>query len=90
MAKSRTGSRYLIREVKASEFKAKCLSVMDEVRERGVQVVITKRGKPVAKLVPVQEVVRSPIGFMRGTVIAQEDIVSPDHEAWALDGEDAD
>lgn len=88
MAKSRTGSRYLVREVKASEFKAKCLSVMDEVRERGIQVVITKRGKPVAKLVPVKQRAHSPIGFMRGTVIAQEDLVFPDHEAWALDGED--
>ena len=73
--------------MKASEFKAKCLDTMDEVQARGLEVLITKRGKPVARLVPAGGGVPSPIGFMRGTVVTRGDIVSPDNEAWALDGE---
>lgn len=73
------------RTMKASEFKPKCLDVMDEVQARHIEVVITKRGKPVAKLVPAEDVAPDPVGFMRGTVLVQADIVSPDPEAWAED-----
>ncbi len=41
-------------EIPAGEFKAKCLKLMDQVRESGKEIVITKRGKPVAKLVPLE------------------------------------
>lgn len=85
MAKPGSGRRYAGRTMKASEFKARCLTLMDEVQERRSEVVITKRGKPVARLVPADELGESPIGFMRGTVLAQDDIVSPDPEAWATD-----
>ena len=43
------------RMVKASEFKAKCLKLMDEVAESGEEIVITKNGKPVAKLTAFRE-----------------------------------
>ena len=39
----------------ASEFKVKCLQLMDEIAETGGEIVITKRGKPVAKLVPYRK-----------------------------------
>ena len=42
-------------EIAAGEFKARCLKLMDEVQATGEEVVITKRGKPVAKLVPVKK-----------------------------------
>jgi prevent-host-death family protein len=42
-------------EVQASEFKATCLSLLDEVAETRREVVVTKRGRPVAKLVPIDE-----------------------------------
>ena len=41
--------------VGASEFKAKCLRMLDEVAEQGRTLVITKHGRPVAKVTPVQE-----------------------------------
>lgn len=41
------------RQMAAGEFKAKCLSIMDEVQETGKSVVVTKRGKPVIKVVPI-------------------------------------
>ena len=43
------------RMIKASEFKAKCLKLMDEVAENGDEIVITKNGKPVAKLTAYRE-----------------------------------
>lgn len=41
-------------EIAAGEFKAKCLALLDDVAELGREIVITKRGKPVAKLVPIE------------------------------------
>lgn len=70
------------RPIKASDFKPRCLELMDEVAERHVEFVITKHGRPVAKLVPVDAEASSPFGFMNGTVLSHGDIVSPDHEAW--------
>ncbi|MFI5025860.1 MAG: type II toxin-antitoxin system Phd/YefM family antitoxin [Solirubrobacterales bacterium] len=42
-------------EISASQFKAKCLALLDEVAEGGGELTITKRGRPVAKLVPADE-----------------------------------
>ena len=39
--------------ISATEFKAKCLSLIDEVQERGSELIISKHGRPVARLVPV-------------------------------------
>ena len=54
------------RTVKATEFKAKCLKLMDEVAETGEEIVITKNGKPVAKLTPYREMPKSLFGIDRG------------------------
>ena len=74
--------------IAAGAFKATCLELMDQVRERQVEYVITKRGEPVARLVPIDATAPSPFGFMRGTVIDQHDLVAPDHAAWAESGGD--
>ena len=42
------------RTIPAGEFKAKCLKLMDEVNETGVPIIITKRGRPVSRLVPAE------------------------------------
>ena len=54
------------RTIKASEFKAKCLKLMDEVAESGEEIVITKNGKPVAKLTPYRERPKTLFGIDRG------------------------
>jgi prevent-host-death family protein len=72
----------LAESVSVSEFKAKCLALMEEVRERGVEYVITRRGTPICKVVPVGATAPDPFGFMGGTVLEEHDIVSPDHELW--------
>ena len=75
------------REIPAGEFKARCLAIMDEVHEQGGEYVITKRGVPVAKLVPVRFERRRLLGSMKGTVTTRGDIVSPLDEPWdALEG----
>ena len=52
---TRSGDAGQSRTMKASEFKAKCLRLMDEVAEDGGEIVITKNGKPVAKLTAFHE-----------------------------------
>ena len=72
--------------IPAARFKARCLALMNEVRERKTEYVVTKHGKPVAKLVPCED--ESPtdaFGMLAGTVIGHDDIVSPDPDAWRAD-----
>ncbi len=69
-------------KISAAQFKAKCLKLMDEVRNRREEVVITKRGKPVARLVPFDEKPAPIYGCMKGTVTILGDIVSPVDEKW--------
>lgn len=61
----------------ASVFKARCLSVMDGVQAKRETVIITKHGKPVAKLVPVATEHDEIFGFMRGKITIAGDVVRP-------------
>lgn len=63
------------RVVKAAEFKAKCLDLMDQVAASGNPVTITKRGKPVARLVPVLQRPKSLFGALKGHIRIKGDIV---------------
>ena len=65
------------RTMKASEFKAKCLRLMDEVAEDGGEIVITKNGKPVAKLTAFHERPKSLFGIDKGRLKILDDIISP-------------
>jgi len=67
----------MVKKIAAGSFKVHCLAVMDEVRAKRETVVITKRGKPVAKLVPVEEQTDDLFGFLRGKVTIVGDVVSP-------------
>jgi prevent-host-death family protein len=72
-------------KIAAGEFKAKCLGLLDEVQRERKEILITKRGKPVAKLVPVNERPESFIGSMKGTMEIAGDIISPIDEKWDAD-----
>jgi prevent-host-death family protein len=61
--------------VAASEFKAKCLRLLDQVEEEGRTLVITKRGRPVAKVVPASPPKRSLRGTWKGLLKINGDIV---------------
>jgi len=65
------------RTMPAGKFKAQCLAVMDEVQRKRHAVVITKRGKPVAKLVPVEALQDDIFGFMKGKIKIKGNIVKP-------------
>jgi prevent-host-death family protein len=71
-----------MRTVKASEFKAKCLKLMDEVAESGEPILITKNGKPVAQLGPLAERPRSLWGAHEGLIEIKGDIISPIDVDW--------
>ena len=71
-----------MRRMTASEFKARCLKVMDEVAETGEEVVITKRGQPVSRLVPHQRRPDSLFGLHRGKIRMHDDLVEPALSEW--------
>lgn len=65
-------------EMNASEFKAKCLAILDRVRATGEGILILKHGKPVARLVPPgPELGEVPQRGLRGTVEILGDVVEP-------------
>jgi prevent-host-death family protein len=66
-----------MKEVAAGTFKAQCLAIMDKVSQTGEPVLITKRGKPVAKLVPAEKPADDIFGYMAGKVKIVGDIVGP-------------
>ncbi len=70
------------RTIPAGVFKAKCLQIMDEVAATREPVIVTKFGKPVAKLVPIAEKKFDIIGAMRGSVLWEGDIISPIDVEW--------
>lgn len=73
-------------KISATDFKAQCLHLMEHVQEKREEVVITKHGKPVAKLVPADRKsdASSPIGFLKGRVSIKEDITKPLGVDWGF------
>ena len=67
------------RSIPASEFKAKCLALLDDVAD-GESLVVTKRGKPVARVVPVEKP-RSLIGSVQ-FLVSDEELIAPLYEDW--------
>ena len=64
----------------ASQFKARCLAVLDEVAATGRPIVVTKRGKPVARVVSVD-----PPPSLRGSIeflVSDEELIAPIDERW--------
>ena len=72
----------MIRHIKASEFKAKCLALLDEVEQTGDRLVITKKGRPVADVVPHKSPKRNLIGTLKGRGEILGDIISPIDVEW--------
>lgn len=70
------------RQIPAGEFKAKCLALLDEVAETGRSVVVTKRGRPVARVSPVKASSPRPL---LGSVLKERDLLAPIQERWRAD-----
>ena len=71
-----------VRQIPAGRFKATCLRLIDEVAEKRTPLIITKRGKPLAKLVPVDDETPPLFGYLKGTVTIKGDIIAPIEDAW--------
>ena len=88
LARCDHGMTMVMATVAAGVFKAKCLELMDEVERTKAEVIVTKHGRPVAKLVPVTGARPGPLfGRARGTVVrVADDAFAPQPELWkALD-----
>lgn len=68
--------------IPVGEFKAKCLKLLNEVAEKRTTLVITKRGQPVARVVPTPVKQQSIVGSMKGSVLWEGDIISPIDVEW--------
>lgn len=69
-----------MRSIAAARFKAQCLKLLDEVAETGETIVVTKRGKPVAKVEPIEEP-----PSLKGSVtylVSDEELIAPIDEVW--------
>lgn len=69
-------------EIPAGEFKAKCLALLDEVVLTGKSLIVTKRGKPIARVCPVED---DGPKSLEGSVFWQGDIISTVSDEWKAD-----
>ena len=86
MAKLKSSSRT---SVGSADFKARCLELIDHVKEARAEYIVTRHGKPVARLVPVEtEPPRSPLGSMKGTVLKYERPFDSVPATWSVENPD--
>ena len=69
-------------KLSAGEFKATCLKLMDEVAATGREIVVTKRGKPVVRIVPYQNRSRSVAGALADSMEFIGDVIGPVATVW--------
>lgn len=65
--------------IPAGKFKAQCLALLDQVARTGQPIIVTKRGKPVARLVPLEQ---GGPPSLRGSILFQKDLVAPVEADW--------
>jgi len=76
------------KRIAAADFKANCLRLLDEVAQQRRPIIITKRGKPVAELIPVETEAIDLFDRMAGSIKICGDIISPIEDAgWTGDVE---
>jgi prevent-host-death family protein len=71
--------------MKASEFKAKCLHLMDQINQTGEEITITKNGKPVSILKPYRSVPETLFGMHKGKIRSHDDLVAPLNLDWEVE-----
>ena len=68
--------------IQAGKFKSQCLKLMDKVQRTKRKIIITKRNKPIAQLVPIEEDSGELFGRMKGSIHILGDILAPIDEVW--------
>ncbi len=76
-----------MKRIPAGVFKARCLAVIKDVQATGEPVIVTKRGKPIVKLIPADKEAANLLGSMTGKVKIVGDIESPIPVDWAVTSE---
>jgi prevent-host-death family protein len=66
--------------IPAGQFKARCLAILDDVKKNRRSIVVTKRGKPVARVIPCEPEQEAP--SLEGSVLHEEDLVAPMLDVW--------
>lgn len=74
-----------VRTIKASEFEARCRKLMDEVAEHGTEIVITRNGRPVSRLIPWRAKPDTLFGIDRGRLELLGDIDEPLDVSWEME-----
>lgn len=72
-------------QIGAGEFKTHCLKLIDRVSQTKQPIIITKHGKPMAKLTPIEDETYSLFGCLANTVEIKGDIVAGINEVWSVD-----
>ena len=75
------------RTMTATEFRARCLALMDEVAESGEAIVITKRGRPVARLTPYRTKRGPWFGRDRDIIEIRDDLIEPVDVEWEAESD---
>jgi len=74
-------------KIGAGEFKAKCLKLMSDLQKYHGEIIVTKFGKPIAKMIPFDSEPEKPIfGILEDSLIIVGDIVKPIEEKWFVNG----
>ena len=68
--------------ISISEFKAKCLSLLQEVNDTNETIIITKHGRPLAEVRPCAKDLDNALGKFRGSVVQEGDLIGPIQEEW--------
>jgi prevent-host-death family protein len=71
-----------MKNVTATEFKSRCLALIDEVRRTRHPLRITRHGKPVAEIVPPSETAGQDSNPLKGSILFQDDLISPIAVDW--------
>jgi prevent-host-death family protein len=72
-------------QIAAGEFKARCLHLLDEVQRSRKEILITKRGRPVARLLPADAKPPALLGRMKGSIDIHGSLIEPIGEIWDAD-----
>lgn len=70
----------VMQSIPASQFKARCLSLLDDVALTGEEIVVTKRGRPVARLVAIEE--PAPLAGSVAFHVSDDELIAPLGVAW--------
>ncbi len=69
--------------IPASKLKSGLSKALSSVESEGATVIVTRRGKPIARLVPIERRKRGPLyGALKGSIVVLGDIIEPIEVAW--------